>query len=303
MLGFDGGAIGADIYCDRSGILARTIGDCAKVLDALKDPDDGYYDPRDPLRRCRAPRCWHAVMQTCHGRGRAGRVAGLRIGVIRESMVVPPGDKADEPIVTAAARRDQNGARRQAWRDAGRNPSDPLWERDPEIEQMNARFPPGVGAAGPGVHARLVVPARRDGTAVFKEFAAAIRPTEFMPGQGRSGRATCADRLSGRTGRGPHGATRQSRHRDDPGAAAGDVVPLSHSAISGAAGCRLAGMRLCRRPGRFRGAQCALEILGRRRARRFQELGGGGRPAQPARRPPGRRRAHHAARIVAPAST
>ena len=49
MLGFDGGAIGADIHVDRSGILARTIGDCAKVLDALKDPVEGYYDPRDPF--------------------------------------------------------------------------------------------------------------------------------------------------------------------------------------------------------------------------------------------------------------
>ena len=46
-LGFDGGAIGADIYCDRSGIHCRSIADCAKVLDALKDPDHGYYDPRD----------------------------------------------------------------------------------------------------------------------------------------------------------------------------------------------------------------------------------------------------------------
>src|SRR5262249_18056534 len=27
MLGFDGGAIGADIYCDRTGILARTLAD------------------------------------------------------------------------------------------------------------------------------------------------------------------------------------------------------------------------------------------------------------------------------------
>ena len=48
LLGFDGGAIGADIYCDRSGILCRTLVDCATVLDALKDPVDGYYDPRDP---------------------------------------------------------------------------------------------------------------------------------------------------------------------------------------------------------------------------------------------------------------
>src|SRR6476661_9860703 len=48
MLGFNGGAIGADIYCDRSGIMARTIADCAEVLDALRNPDGGYYDPRDP---------------------------------------------------------------------------------------------------------------------------------------------------------------------------------------------------------------------------------------------------------------
>jgi Asp-tRNA(Asn)/Glu-tRNA(Gln) amidotransferase A subunit family amidase len=49
MLGFDGGAIGADIYCDRTGIHARKVGDCAKILDALKDPERGYYDPRDPF--------------------------------------------------------------------------------------------------------------------------------------------------------------------------------------------------------------------------------------------------------------
>jgi len=30
MIGFVGGAIGADIYCDRAGILCRTIADCAR---------------------------------------------------------------------------------------------------------------------------------------------------------------------------------------------------------------------------------------------------------------------------------
>jgi amidase len=49
MIGFVGGAIGTDIYCDRSGILCRTIGDCAKVLNALRNPDGGSYDPRDPF--------------------------------------------------------------------------------------------------------------------------------------------------------------------------------------------------------------------------------------------------------------
>ena len=49
LLGFVGGAIGADIYCDRTGILCRAIADCAKVLDALRDDANGYYDPRDPF--------------------------------------------------------------------------------------------------------------------------------------------------------------------------------------------------------------------------------------------------------------
>ena len=48
MLSFHGGAIGADIHVDRTGILCRSIVDCVRILDALKDPQQGYYDPRDP---------------------------------------------------------------------------------------------------------------------------------------------------------------------------------------------------------------------------------------------------------------
>ena len=47
MISFHGGAIGASIYQDRAGIVCRTVADSAKVLDALKDPVNGYYDPRD----------------------------------------------------------------------------------------------------------------------------------------------------------------------------------------------------------------------------------------------------------------
>src|SRR5688572_25382854 len=49
MVSFLGGAIGADIHNDRSGIHCRSVTDSAKVLDALKDPVNGYYDPRDPF--------------------------------------------------------------------------------------------------------------------------------------------------------------------------------------------------------------------------------------------------------------
>ena len=77
MLGFDGGAIGADIYCDRTGILCRTIADCAKVLDALKDPVEGYYDPRDPFTT--VPRSSVLPRRTrCHARDARRRPARSR---------------------------------------------------------------------------------------------------------------------------------------------------------------------------------------------------------------------------------
>src|SRR5687767_10824118 len=90
MLGFDGGAIGADIYCDRTGIIGRTLADCAKVLDALKDPVEGYYDPRDPYTT--VPRS--SVLSTGYARhvnasGAAGELKGVRIGIVRESMLNP----------------------------------------------------------------------------------------------------------------------------------------------------------------------------------------------------------------------
>ena len=86
MLGFDGGAIGADIYVDRAGIHARNIRDAAKVLDALKDPVEGYYDPRDPYTTVPRP----SVLRTGYAShtnapGANNTLKGMRIGVVRES--------------------------------------------------------------------------------------------------------------------------------------------------------------------------------------------------------------------------
>ncbi len=131
MLGFDGGAIGSDIYCDRSGILCRTIADCAKVLDALKDPIEGYYDPRDPFTT--VPRS--SVLSTPYANhtiasGEPGALQGIRLGIIRESMVYPKGAKTEVPIVTAVAQEiktvlgDKLGATLV-------ESTDPLWEPIP----------------------------------------------------------------------------------------------------------------------------------------------------------------------------
>ncbi len=80
------------------GVHARTIADCAKILDALKDTENGYYDPRDPFTT--VPRS--SVLETSYAdhtliSGHAGALAGLRIGIIRESMVYPKGSKTEKP--------------------------------------------------------------------------------------------------------------------------------------------------------------------------------------------------------------
>jgi amidase len=180
MIGFVGGAIGADIYCDRSGIICRTIADCARVLDALKDADGGTYDPRDPFTT--VPRS--SVLQTpyaSHARA-AGSLGGMRIGVIRESMLVRPGEKATVPICTAAADEIKSvlGERLGATLvESG----DPLWQRDPDLAAMNPDFRAGLARLVPLFMPDLLFRLAPDGMPLFKEFAAAIRPTEFLPGK------------------------------------------------------------------------------------------------------------------------
>ena len=183
LIGFNGGAIGADIYCDRAGILARTIADAAKVLDALKDPETGYYDPRDPYTTVprssvlNTPYASHAKMS-----GAPGSLKGTRIGVIRELMLVRPGEQATVPICTAAAAEIKAilGERLGATLVES---CDPLWKRDRDIEAMNPDFRQALARLVPVFMPDLLFRLGPNREPLFKEFAAAIRPTEFLSGK------------------------------------------------------------------------------------------------------------------------
>jgi amidase len=183
LIGFNGGAIGADIYCDRAGILARTIADAAKVLDALKDPEAGYYDRRDPYTTVprssvlSTPYASHANMS-----GAPGSLKGTRIGVVRESMLVRPGEQATVPICTAAAAEIKAilGAKLGATLVES---CDPFWERDRDIEVMNPDFRQALARLVPVFMPDLLFRLGPSGEPLFKEFAAAIRPTEFLSGK------------------------------------------------------------------------------------------------------------------------
>jgi amidase len=183
MVSFLGGAIGADIHNDRSGIHCRSVTDAAKVLDALKDPVNGYYDPRDVFTTVpRASVRETPYAQSAAAPGSPGALKGMRIGVIRESMLTFPGVKADEPIATAAAReiKEVLGGRLGATLVES---LDPLWTDDPEIENMATSYTRALAELVPIFFPDLLYRLNNAGNPVFPEFAAAIKPTEFAPGR------------------------------------------------------------------------------------------------------------------------
>jgi amidase len=197
LISFHGGAIGSDIHNDRTGIHCRQIADSAKVLDALRDPVNGYYDPRDVFTTI--PRS--AVLEGSYASaaaqpGSKGSLKGMRIGIIRESMLTFPGVKADEPIVKAASAEikqwlgDHLGATLV-------ESTDPKWVDDPAIENMTTSYTKALAELIPvffpdilyrvqagegGRRGRGAGAAGGELKPVFPDFAAAITPTPFAPG-------------------------------------------------------------------------------------------------------------------------
>jgi len=183
MIGFEGGAIGADVHCDRTGIHARSLLDCAKILDALKDENGSYYDPRDPFTTVprssvlEGPYASYTAMP-----GNAGALKGMRIGIIRESMIYPRGSKTEQPIVFAAAREikavlgNELGATLVESKHA-------LWQRDPEVEVMSVDYTRALAQLIPLIMPDILFRLDTKGQPLFKDFADAIVPTEFLPGK------------------------------------------------------------------------------------------------------------------------
>src|SRR5688572_29206881 len=183
MISFLGGAIGADIHNDRSGIHCRSVTDSAKVLDALRDGVNGYYDPRDPFTTVpRASVRTEPFAGAAAAAGSQGSLKGVRIGIIRESMLTFPGIKADEPIAAAAAKeiKDVLGGHLGATLVES---TDPLWPDDPQIENMQTSYTRALAELLPIFFPELLYRLNGAGQPIFTEFAAAIQPTEFAPGR------------------------------------------------------------------------------------------------------------------------
>jgi hypothetical protein len=182
MVSFLGGAIGADIYNDRAGIHCRYVGDSVKVLDALKDPVNGYYDPRDIFTTVPRSSLPSGPLAASISSGARGSLAGMRIGIIRESMLKFPGVKADEPIVDAVVAeiktmlRDYLGATLV-------ESVDPVWQDDPAIANMNPTYSQALAQLVPVFFPEILFRVTGGGQPMFPEVAEKVKPTEFAPGR------------------------------------------------------------------------------------------------------------------------
>jgi len=183
MISFLGGAIGSDIYNDRAGIHCRYIGDSAKVLDALKDPVKGYYDPRDIFTTVPRSSVFPGSFATAASQtGARGSLRGMRIGIVRESMLKFPGVKADEPVVDAAAKEIKTIL--GGYLGATLVESvDPLWQDDPDIENMKPSYSQALAELVSVFFPDILYQLDRTGQPAVPEFAAKITPTEFQPGK------------------------------------------------------------------------------------------------------------------------
>lgn len=84
----DSGGIGNQAFIDRAGIHARTLDDAARVLDAVKDPVNGYYDPNDIYSAVSK----HLVSAQPYASAIVANAGdkplkGMRIAIVREHMV------------------------------------------------------------------------------------------------------------------------------------------------------------------------------------------------------------------------
>ena len=140
-----GGAVGSNPLVDRAGINCRTVRDAALVLDALRDPELGYFDPRDIYTAVPGslvstePYASYVVedVEGAPGEGGDRPLAGMRIGIVREYMVkhtlndAAVSDRIDTEIKSVL--RDRLGASLV-------ESVDPLYPDDPAVENMAYTF-------------------------------------------------------------------------------------------------------------------------------------------------------------------
>ena len=165
----DNGGIGNQWFNDRAGIHARTLVDAAKVLDALKDPEHGYHDPRDPftaLPKALIPEKPYASFLVGDAAVKSGEkpLKGMRIAILREHMVKETknheaiSDQIDQEIKTVL--RDQLGAELVET-------STPKYPDDPSVPNLTYTFADALSELLPRFMPEVFTRRDKDGKLFF----------------------------------------------------------------------------------------------------------------------------------------
>jgi amidase len=190
-----GGAIGADPYLDRAGLQCRTVKDTALVLDALRDPQRGYFDPRDvytALPRSIASKIPYASFAAGIAKNGSKPLAGMRIGIVREYMVkhstndAAMSDRVNEEIKTIL--RDRLGAELV-------ESIDPMYPDDPDIRNMTYTFQQALAEILPPLMPEYLQKKSKDGSLRFAVPGFDVTARDYMV-KVAEGRAPLSDKLN-----------------------------------------------------------------------------------------------------------
>jgi Asp-tRNA(Asn)/Glu-tRNA(Gln) amidotransferase A subunit family amidase len=157
------GAIGANPYQDHPGVLCRTVKDAATVLDALRDPQTGYFDPKDYYTAL--PHSFASKTPYVDALSKPGEkkpLAGMRIGVVRELFVkFTPADAAISDGVNRGLK---------VLKDLGAElveTTDPQYPDDPAIPNMKFTFQDAIAEVIPFQMPDVLSWKKKDGTPEF----------------------------------------------------------------------------------------------------------------------------------------
>lgn len=193
-----GGAIGADPYLDRAGIHCRTVKDAALVLDALKDPQHGYFDPRDiytALPKGLISKEPYASFTVADRKSKGKPLAGVRIGIVREYMVKHAAndgamsDQVNEEIKKVL--RDELGAEIV-------ESFDPKYPDDPSIPNMTYNFQQALAEILPVHMPEYLQQKGKDGSLLYAVPGYDVTTRDYMV-QAAEGKAPLSEQVNMRS--------------------------------------------------------------------------------------------------------
>ena len=193
-----GGAIGADPYLDRAGVHCRTVGDVARVVDALRGPDGTFFDARDPysaVPRGLVSKSAYASYVAPPAAAGAKPLARMRIGIVREYMVK---HAANDVAMSDLANAEITGVLGGRLGAPLVESVDPAYPDDPAVPNMTFTFQQALAEILPFHVPEIFKRTARDGSLLYAVPGWDVTTRDYAVKVGQ-GKAPLSPRLNIRT--------------------------------------------------------------------------------------------------------